>query len=242
MRLRLAIAPVLLFTTFSAAQKNQSTRDTSTVRQRETVSAKSLSVPERAREELFKAVTSYSRHDEQASQHHLETSLRIAPDFAEALSFRGFIEINANRFDAAMDDLQHSLRADPALAITYLYLGSLLNHLGRYDEALASLDRNAQFEPRSWGCAYERARSWLGKHEYERALADINRAVTLGAEAKMGNALRILRGNALYGLKQYDQATAELQAYLYAEPNGKLASIARDLMSRIDRDAIVAEK
>ena len=166
----------------------------------------------------------------------------IAPDFAEAFSFRGFVEISANRFDAAMDDLQHSLRADPALPITYLYMGSLLNHLGRYDEALASLDRNAQFDPRSWSCAYERARSWLGKHEYEHALVEINRAVALGAEARMGNALRILRGNALYGLKQYDQATAELQAYLSAEPDGKLASVARDLMSHIDRDAIVAEK
>ena len=241
MRLRLAIA-LLLLATFSPAQKTLSPHDISKARQRETVSAKSLSVPEKAREELFKAVTAYSRHDAQASQHHLEASLRIAPDFAEAFSFRGFVEINANRFDAAMDDLQHSLHADPALPITYLYMGSLLNHLGRYDEALASLDHNAQFDPRSWSCAYERARSWLGKHEYEHALVEINRAVALGAEARMGNALRILRGNALYGLKQYDQATAELQAYLSAEPDGKLASVARDLMSHIDRDAIVAEK
>ncbi len=241
MSLRLAIA-LLFLATFSPAQKTLSPHDISTVHQRGTVSAKSLVAPEKAREELFKAVTSYSRHDEQASQHHLETSLRIAPDFAEALSFRGFVEINANRFDAAMDDLQHSLHADPDLAITYLYMGSLLNHLGRYDEALASLDRNAQFDPRSWGCAYERARSWLGKHDYERALAEVNRAVTLGAEAKMGNALRIMRGNALYGLKQYDKATAELQAYLSDEPDGKLASVARDLITRIDHDAIVAEK
>lgn len=241
MSLRLAIA-LLLLTLFAPAQDNQSSHDISRAQTHKTVSAKSLAVPEKAREELFKAITAYSRHDAQASQQHLETALRITPDFAAALSFRGFIEINANRFDAAMDDLQHSLRADPALAITYLYLGSLLNHLGRYDEALASLDRNAQFEPRSWSCAYERARSWLGKHDYQRALAEINRAVTLGAEAKMGNALRIMRGNALYGLKQYDKATAELQAYLSAEPDGKLASVARDLIIRIDRDAIVAEE
>ena len=87
MRLRLAIA-LLLLATFSPAQKTLSPHDISKARQRETVSAKSLSVPEKAREELFRAVTAYSRHDAQASQHHLEASLRIAPDFAEAFRDR----------------------------------------------------------------------------------------------------------------------------------------------------------
>lgn len=210
--------------------------------ERKTISVASLKAPEKAREELLKAMLAFRKNNLPETEKRLDIALTVAPDYAEALSFRGFLEVNARRFEAAMSDLQHALRIDPAFPMSYLYMGSLLNHLGRYDEALSSLEHLTQLDPQSWACAYERARSWLGKHDYANALAEVNRAATLGGEAKMGNAMRLLRGHALYGLKQYGQARIELAAYLAAEPNGNLASIAQDLMGRIERESVMAER
>ncbi len=213
---------------------------------RPTISVSSLVVPQKAREHLSKAMAAYARRDLAEAWSRVNISLELAPEFADALSFRGFLELNVNRSDASMDDLQHALRADPGIAETYLHMGSLLNHLARYDEALHYLARHDQLAPNSWAGAFEMAKSHLGRHEYAKALEQAHRASLLGGEARMASALHMLRGDALFNLKQYEQALPELEMYLTAEPNGNLANVARELMTRMraphNVEGVVAEK
>lgn len=216
----------------AACAHAQSLPETATPR-RGTISVNSLVVPARAREKLLKAADSYHKHDFQQSWKQINTALEIAPDYPEALSFRGFLELNNNRIDASMDDLQHALRRDPALASANLHMGSLLNHLGRFDEALTHLARYAELTPNSWACSFEMAKSWLGKQDYVRALEAADRASLQGGAVTMGTSLHLLRGDALFNLHKYDEALSELELYLATEPDGKLAAVARELQAKI---------
>ena len=234
---------VLLFVLVGATHAfSQAASDTATPR-RGTVSVNSLVVPEKAREKLLKSVESYRKNNLQQAWKHINSSLEIAPEFPEALSFRGLLELNSNHIDAALADLQHALHGEPALASAYLHMGSLLNHLGRYDEALTYLARNAELSPNLWACSFEMAKSWLGKHDYVKALEAADRASLQGGTGKMASGLHMLRGDALFNLRKNDEALPELELYLAAEPNGSLAAVARDLLAKIRTpDRAVAEK
>jgi tetratricopeptide (TPR) repeat protein len=198
------------------------------------VSVARLRVPNKAHEQLMKAAAAYKKNKVNDALHHVNAAIAIAPGgYPEALTFRASIELNLNRFDAAIDDLKQSLQSDPQFGLTYLEMGAVLNHLGRYDEALRNLERSERYDPASWRCAYEMSRSWLGKRDYPRTLEQINRAASLGGDAMMGSTIHFVRAHALAGLNEYRLASVELEMYLSSEPNGKLAAMAREMLDRI---------
>lgn len=209
---------------------------------RGTVSVVRLRIPQKARDEMALALASLRHQDPGAARRHANVALALSPDFPDALSFRGYLELEAEQFDDALKDLQRAVAEDPNFGIAYLHLGVALNHFGRFDEALAVLRRNAEFQPNTWQCPFEMAKAWLGKHDYPRSLEAVNRAASLGGGATVGAAIHFIRGNALAGMKQYDSARAELQACLTAEANSGLADLARERLETINRDVTLATK
>ena len=208
-----------------------------------TISVSQLRVPERAREEFARAVQRYKKNDVDGTMKALDQAIHLAPDFPGALSLRGYIELMTGRFEACEADLRQALQSDPHYGPAYLHMASLMNHLGRYDEALASLEKDERFQPGSWEVPFEMAKSFLGKHDYAHALDEVNRSYALGGD-KAGTAVHFIRADALYGLKQYEQAGTEIEAFLRAQPTGTLASMARELQGKIEtrEPAEVAKK
>ena len=208
-----------------------------------TVSVSTLRVPDKARDQVAKAVEHYKKSDWAGVTKYLDAALRIAPEYPAALSFRGYVEMMTNKYDAAEADLRHALQLDPKYGPAYLHLGSLLNHSGRYDEALMNLEKEEQFQPGTWEVSFEEAKSWLGKHDYAHALEAVNRSASLGGD-KIGPAIHFVRADALYGLKQYELANAEVQIFLLAQPTGALSDMARELAQKIHnrQPAEVAKK
>jgi tetratricopeptide (TPR) repeat protein len=208
-----------------------------------TISVRNLRVPEKAREQVAKAVDRYNKKDWAGATRYLDAALNIAPDYPAALSFRGYVELMTNQFDASELDLRHALRSDPNYGPAYLHIASLLNHVGRYDEALLNLKKDNQFQPGSWEVPFEMAKSWLGKHDYAKALEEVNRSASLGGD-RIGPALHFMRADALYGLKQYELAAPEVEIFLLAQPSGTLADMARELAQKIQQrqPAEVAKK
>jgi tetratricopeptide (TPR) repeat protein len=207
------------------------------------VSVSSLRIPDKAREQVSKAVARYNKKDFAGATNYLNAALAVAPDFPAALSFRGYVELMTNHFDASESDLRHALQIDPKYGPAYLHIGSLMNHLGRYDEALLNLEKDDQFQPGSWEVPFEMAKSWLGKHDYARALEEVNRSASLGGD-KIGAAIHFVRADALYGTGQYELAGAEVQIFLLMQPTGTLSEMARELSRKIQnrQPAEVAKK
>lgn len=199
-----------------------------------TVSVSALRVPAKAREDLARAAERYRKSDVPGTMKALDSALTVAPNFPAALSLRGYVELMTGHLEESEADLRHALQSDPRYGPAYLHMASLLNHLGRYDEAIANLEKDDQFSPGTWEVAFERAKSFLGKHDYARALDEVNRSYALGGD-KAGAAVHFMRADALYGMKNYEQAAIELQTFLATQPTGPLAGMAHDLMNKIER-------
>jgi outer membrane protein assembly factor BamD (BamD/ComL family) len=88
------------------------------------------------------------------------------------------------------------------------------------------------YDPTSWQCAFETSKAWMGKHDYTHALQQLNRAQALGGE-RIATQVHLLRGYALMGAKEFQQAGSELEAYLNADPNSQLSGSVRAALARI---------
>ena len=197
-----------------------------------TISVAEMRVPEKAKHLFEKAQSAMGKGHEDEARKNVEDALQAAPDYAAALSFRAALKLSHNDTQAALEDLDHAVKADPTFGQAYILLGAAFNQMGQYDEALRSLDRGTMYDPKSWQCAYEMSKAWLGKHDYAHAIQQLNRTEMLGA-VKMSGQVHLLKGYAFMGQKQFEQAQTELQAYLAAEPDGKLAGTVRAALARL---------
>ena len=214
-----------------------SSRGSSTPPGRGTVSVAQLKTPEKARRLFDKAKASMAKKKVDEARKQLDEAVAIAPGYPDALTLRASIEVTSSQVPAAIEDLDLAIKADPSYGPAYLMLGAVYNQMGRYDEALRSLDRSSMYDPTSWQCAYETSKAWLGKHDYQHALSQINRAQALGGE-RVGASIHLVRGYALMGAKQFEQAGHELEAYLTAEPNGQLTGSVRAALAKIKTLAV----
>jgi Tfp pilus assembly protein PilF len=197
-----------------------------------TVSIAELKTPEKARHLTQKAREALRKNHREEAQKAVEQALAIAPDYPDALTTRAVLRLSANQPQAAIEDLDHAVKVDPSFGPAYLVLGAVFNQMGRYDEALRSLDRGSMYDPKSWQCAFESSKAWLGKREYGHAVEQLNRAEKLTVRGMMAP-IHLLRGYALMGEKHFEQASTDLEAYLTAEPNGELAGSARAALAKV---------
>lgn len=187
-----------------------------------TISIAELRVPDKVKQLVGKARTALTKGLMGEAEKFVQSALAIAPNYADALTMHAVLRLHANDKQTALNDLDSAVKADPTYAPAYLVLGSTFNQMGRYDEALRSLDRSSMYDPRSWECAFEMAKSYLGKRDYARTLMQLDRAQSLGG-AQASTPSHIVRGYALMGERHFDQAASEFEAYLAAEPKSDLA-------------------
>jgi tetratricopeptide (TPR) repeat protein len=198
-----------------------------------TVSAANLRVPDKAKRLLYEGQNQLRNGHDAKAKGYIDSALRIAPNYAEALTARGVIKLAEERPADALQDFNRAIRADRDNGLAYLGMGCALNQLYRFDDALPYLDRGSEFFPLSWQSAFETSRAWLAKHEYEIALQQVNRADSLSHSAKVSSGIHMVRGYSLLGLKRFEEASAELQAYLSAEPDGEVSTAVRDTLATL---------
>ena len=78
---------------------------------------------------------------------HLETALRIEPDYAEAHNNLGVCLINAGLYEAAIPHFEAVLRFQPNYAEPLNNLGVCLMHSGRYAEAIPDFEAALRSKP-----------------------------------------------------------------------------------------------
>jgi len=109
------------------------TRDS---RRQTMVSARELSIPERARKEYSEAQKKLSRRDVPAAIKHLERAVELAPQFSAAWNNLGTIAYQSRRFPDAERYFRESLAQDGSAFEPLVNLGGVLLTMGQLDEAL----------------------------------------------------------------------------------------------------------
>lgn len=194
------------------------------------ISVAQYRVPAKAREAYRKAHSAVEKGKLDEANKHLAKALEICPNYAEALTLRGVLELNQQDPQAAIADLDKAIKADANYAMAYMVLGSALNMQSKFDEAIRALQRGESLAPNYWQAHFEMGKSYIGKADYPAALRQLERAESLTpAEYPL---IYLLRAHALLSMKQFPEAMAALQAYLQKDPKGANVEQAQKMMEQ----------
>jgi len=194
------------------------------------ISVAQYRIPAKAREAYRKAHSAVEKGKMDDANKHLAKALEICPNYAEALTLRGVLELNRQDSQAAVADLDKAIKADANYAMAYMVMGSALNMQSKFDEAIRALQRGESLAPNYWQAHFEMGKSYIGKADYPAALRQLERAESLASEEYP--LIYLLRAHALLSMKQFPKAMAALQAYLQKDPKGANVEQAQKMMEQ----------
>ncbi len=105
------------------------------VRQQHSISAKQLSVPEKARREYENAQKDLARRDVGSAIQRLERAVELAPQFSAAWNNLGTIAYQTREFPRAEECFRKAIEADPEAFEPLVNLGGVLLNLNKTGEA-----------------------------------------------------------------------------------------------------------
>jgi len=196
-----------------------------------TVSLAQYKVPKKAREEFKKAESALNDRKTDEAQKHLAKALEIHPEYADALTMRGIMNLEQKNFDAAISDLDHAIKSDSGYSMSYIAMGAAYNMTQRFDDAIRVLDRGVSLAPQSWQAYFEISKAQIGKSNYEAAIRAADKAQAF-SEGRYP-LVHLLKAHAMLALKQYDPAMGELQAFLDQAPKAPEAEGARTTLEQV---------
>ncbi len=200
-----------------------------------TVSVAHLRVPERARTIYGKAEQAYVRGNYKSASELVDRALLIAPQYAEAVTLRGLVKMQASDLPGAERDLEQAIHIDPNYGLAYLVLAAIYNHQDRLDDAMRASERGEALCPRSWQGYFEMAKVSMARGMYQKALQFAKQAEKLGGNGFAP--LHLTKAYVFISLKLYKDARQELQAFLSREPSGESAERAHTLLAEINAAA-----
>jgi tetratricopeptide (TPR) repeat protein len=149
------------------------------VRRRHAVSARQLSVPDKAARDYQDAQKALGRHDTDSAMRSLEHAVEIAPQFAAAWNELGTIAYQTGKFDRAEQCFRQSLGQDPDAFEPLVNLGGVLVTLQRTDESLDYNIRAVLARPNDSLANSQLGQSYFQANNYDLALKYLERARSL---------------------------------------------------------------
>jgi predicted Zn-dependent protease len=195
-----------------------------------TVSVSQYRVPAKARKEYEKAQKAFSDGKMDEAMTRANKALQLYENFAEALTLRGILEVNANNTQQGEADLQKAIQLDSNYGLAYFALGAAFNRQQKFDDAARTLERGISVKPDGWQGHFELSKATLAKGDFKAALKSATAAERLCQDAYAP--IHVVKAHALLGLKQYQPAVAELERYLNREPQGDIAESARKTLDQ----------
>jgi len=197
-----------------------------------TVSVARMLVPSRALRMYRQALKDFNadKFDEAAKQ--LDGALQIDPEYADALTLRGLIQLREPDISAGRQTLERALQIDPSETAAYIALAAVYNHEGRFDDAMHISEKGLSLAPRTWQAYLEMAKASIAKSMYQRGLKFIRQAERLGGNTYAE--VHLVKAYALMPLKLYKEAKYELQASLARKHDDNLANQAQHMLAQLE--------
>jgi len=150
-----------------------------------------------------------------------DRALALDPEIAGAYAARYIIADCEHRWPDAETELLKAVSADPSYATAHQWLGELYIVLGRNDEAGQALQRALRLDPASRPLAFAMHAYFSHIGEYDRALAELERARRLAAdESGAGSAGSSYWSEFAIHLKRGDYDAARAALARYADTQG----------------------
>ncbi len=201
-----------------------------------TISVAGLKVPAKARKEYDKAAEALAKHKLDDARTHCAQALAASPTYSPALTLGAVLDLSEDKFDAAAQKAEQSVQSDSSYGMGYVVLASVYNSMSRYDDALRALDRGVPLTANSWQAEFELGKALLGKADYARSLASLERAEQSAPPNYAP--IHLVRTYVYVGMTAYSDAMRELQTYLRDDPDSAQSADVRSLRDRLQ--AVIA--
>ena len=197
-----------------------------------TVSVAQMMVPQSAQKLYRKAQAAFKEQKYEKSLKLVDEALQIDPQFAAALSLRGFVHLVQQKLPEAQQDFERAVQVDPNYSNAYVGLGTVYNHQGRFDDAMQASQRSLRLSPKSWQAYFEMAKACIAKGMYAQGLLLARQAQRLSGNSFA--AIHLIKAYALLPLHFYKDAKYELQAFLSRAPKDNNSEQAQMLLAEVE--------
>ncbi|HKZ78845.1 MAG TPA: hypothetical protein VJ124_11125 [Pyrinomonadaceae bacterium] len=114
------------------------------------------------------------------AEQQFKQSIALNPNSAEALSYYAMFLGFEERFDEAISRGKRSLEIDPLSPLINMNVGWTYFSAGLLDEALDQAGKIMEIEPDFFGAYWLKGAIYLSEGEYEEAVKELKKAVSLG--------------------------------------------------------------
>jgi tetratricopeptide (TPR) repeat protein len=197
-----------------------------------TISVAQILAPERARKLYYKALEAFRNRQNDAAKKLLEQALGVEPEYADALTLGGLLELGNPDLSVPQQNFEHALRLNPKDTRALIALAAVYNHESRFDDALGFAEAAIALNPRAWQAYLEMAKASIGKKLFAEGLLSIRKSERLGG-TKYAE-VHLVKAIGLFHLKLYPQSKYEVQAAIARDPNGPTAELARRLLTQVN--------
>jgi tetratricopeptide (TPR) repeat protein len=202
-----------------------------------TASVTDLSAPKKARKEYEKGQRAFQKENLPEARRHLENAVAEYPCYARAQTSLGMTLELLSESAAAESAFRKAVECDSGFLDAHLQLGIFLNHQRRFAECAADLRKVIGHFPGSWQLSYQLAAAEYGLGQYPQSAQEYLRAESISSEVPAEIHVRL--ADVYTRQEAYADAYAELQAYLHAEPQGRFAAKATEVMQRMEKAGVL---
>jgi len=153
--------------------------------QSKTAAIKALELDENLAEAYFSSAISTFFYDwewEKAGR-EFKRSIALDPNNAEALSYYAMFLAFEERFDEADELSKKSFELDPLSPLINMNVGWNYFSAGMSNEAASQADKMIEIEPDFFGAYWLKGAIYLSEGEYEKAVEELKKAVSLGGHS-----------------------------------------------------------
>jgi tetratricopeptide (TPR) repeat protein len=200
------------------------------------VSVAELEIPQNARSEFVKGVTSMFAKNYAEAAAHFERATAAYPKYTRAFELLAMTSADLGRFPEADRAVQKALSLAPQSPRAYAYLGYVDAKENRAAEAKAAFEKSIQLRDNYWFPHLELGRLLLSQKDPAAAYPHLRRAQELHPQ---GPSVHILLYNDLLQLGRNEEALAELDEFLTHFPNDPQAARARQMRADLEKSIAV---
>ncbi len=187
-------------------------------------------IPKDAKNAFKKAQRFKEKKDFDAALAELDKATRAFPDYFQAFSERGIIQIQAGRPGAALQDFEKAMQILPEYAPAVGGAGYCFLTLGKFDRSAALLEKAVDLDPRNAQSLMFLGIANLGLSRWRQAQQSLEQALKVDPEGAVS--AHIYLGDAYAGQHQYIRAIDEIRTYLQLNPAAPNAARLRERESR----------
>ena len=194
-----------------------------------TVSARQLTIAEKARKEYIRAQKKLSQRKVDQAVAHLEKAVRLAPHFSRALNNLGTIAFQRQHYEKARQFFQQARQADPMAYNPLVNLGGALIQLQDFPRALKVNQEAVAMRPQDPLAHSQLGRSYMYLGKDEQAVEHLSRARDLDPGHFSFPRLSLAQAHWRNGRRE--EAAKELEEFLRRHPDAPQAESVRQQLA-----------